>query len=82
MQAILVRGGRIAPAALVPTDLERVSLYDGFIAYAGTYVVAGDRVSHNIDASWSSANEHSPTLSATTKQCGEERLVLRRFLQA
>ncbi len=34
MQAILVRGGRVAPAALVPTDPERVTLYDGFIAYA------------------------------------------------
>jgi hypothetical protein len=55
MQAILVRGGRIAPAALVPTDPERVTLYDGFMAYAGTYVVAGDRVSHNIDASWNQA---------------------------
>ena len=52
MQAILVRGGRVAPAALVPTDPERVTLYDGFIAYAGTYAVASDRVSHNIDASW------------------------------
>ena len=55
MQAILVRGGRVASAALVPTDPERVTLYDGFIAYAGTYAVAGDRVSHNIDASWNQA---------------------------
>jgi hypothetical protein len=51
VQAILVRGGRAAPAALVPTDRERITLYDGFLAYAGTDAVAGDRVSHNIDAS-------------------------------
>ena len=52
MCAILVKEGRKAPDALVPTDVERVDLYSGFIAYAGTYSIEGDKVSHHIDASW------------------------------
>ena len=55
MQAILVRGERAAPATLVPTDPERVTLYGGFMAYAGNYAVTGDRVSHNFDVSWNQA---------------------------
>ena len=55
MHAILVQEGRKAPAALVPTDPERVDLYGGFIAYAGAYTIEGDRVSHHIDASWNEA---------------------------
>src|SRR6202161_3045375 len=52
MSAILVKEGRKAPDTLVPTDAERVDLYSGFIAYAGTYSIEGDKVSHHIDASW------------------------------
>jgi hypothetical protein len=52
MYAILVKEGRKAPTDLVPTDAERVDLYSGFISYAGTYSIEGDRVSHRIDASW------------------------------
>jgi len=52
MSAILVKEGRKAPDTLVPTDAERVDLYSGFIAYAGTYSIEGDEVSHHIDASW------------------------------
>ncbi|MFM0209616.1 lipocalin-like domain-containing protein [Paraburkholderia sediminicola] len=52
MYAILVKEGRKAPDTLVPTDAERVDLYSGFIAYAGTYSIEGDKVSHHIDASW------------------------------
>lgn len=55
MYAILIKENRKAPAALVPTDLEKVDLYSGLIAYAGTYTVEGDRVSHHIDASWNQA---------------------------
>jgi hypothetical protein len=55
MYAILIKEGRKAPAALVPTDAERVDLYGGFIAYAGTYSIEGDKVSHHIDASWNQA---------------------------
>ncbi|CAE6723141.1 lipocalin-like domain-containing protein [Paraburkholderia domus] len=52
MYAILVKEGRKAPTDLVPTEAERVDLYSGFSSYAGTYSIEGDRVSHDIDASW------------------------------
>ena len=37
---------------MVPTDAERIALYNSFLAYAGTYSIEGDMVSHHIDASW------------------------------
>jgi hypothetical protein len=52
MSAILVKDGRKAPATFVPSDAERVDLYSGFIAYAGTYRIEGDKVNHYVDASW------------------------------
>ena len=55
MCALLVKEGRAAPETLIPTDAERVELYGGFIAYAGTYSIEGDKVSHHIDASWNQA---------------------------
>jgi hypothetical protein len=53
MYAILLKEGRKAPDTLIPTDAERVDLYSGLIAYAGTYSIEGDLISHHIDASWS-----------------------------
>ncbi|CAB3652405.1 hypothetical protein LMG24238_01217 [Paraburkholderia sediminicola] len=50
MSVILIKEGRKAPT--VPTDAERVELYNGLVAYAGTYSIEGDKVSHHIDASW------------------------------
>jgi hypothetical protein len=55
MQVIEVMDGRKAPANLVPTDAERIALYNSFLAYAGTYSIAGDIISHHIDASWNQA---------------------------
>lgn len=52
MYAILVKDGRKPPATFVPTEAERIDLYGGFIAYAGTYRIEGDKMSHQIDASW------------------------------
>ena len=52
MHAIIIKEGRKAPAGLVPTDAERIDLFNGLIAYAGTYSIDGDVVSHQIDASW------------------------------
>lgn len=52
MYAILVKDGRKAPAAFVPTDAERIDLYSGLIAYAGAYSIEGEKISHHIDASW------------------------------
>lgn len=52
MQAILLKEGRKAPFGVVPTDAERIELYSGLSAYAGTYSIDGDLVSHHVDASW------------------------------
>ena len=52
MYAIVVKEGRTAPTDLVPTDSERIDLYNGLCSYAGTYSIEGDRVSHHIDVSW------------------------------
>lgn len=52
MHAILAEEGRNAPTDLIPTDAERIRLYNGFSAYAGTYSIDGDQVSHHVDASW------------------------------
>ena len=55
MYAILIEEGRKAPASLVPTEAERIELYGGLISYAGAYSIEGDRISHDIDASWNQA---------------------------
>jgi len=52
MSVIMIKEGRKAPLTLVPTDAERIELYGGLFAYAGTYSIEGDMVSHHIDASW------------------------------
>ncbi|MCP3722532.1 lipocalin-like domain-containing protein [Paraburkholderia sp. CNPSo 3272] len=52
MYAILLEENRTAPADLVPTDAERIALFNGSCAYAGTWSVEGDVVSHHVDASW------------------------------
>ena len=87
MYAILVKEGRKAPDTLVPNDAERVDLYSGFIAYAGTYSIEGDKVSHHIDASrnqsWTGTTQvrqfridgnslYIRTLPATDPMTGEE----------
>jgi hypothetical protein len=55
MQVIMISDGRKVPANLVPTDAERIELYSGLEAYAGTYSIKGNIVSHHIDASWNQA---------------------------
>lgn len=52
MQAVLVRGERPAPTDLVPSDAERLRLYDGLMAYGGSYRVQGNTVTHRVDISW------------------------------
>jgi hypothetical protein len=55
MSAILVKESREMPAALVATDAESIKLYRGLIAYAGSYAIDGNKVSHHIEASWNQA---------------------------
>jgi hypothetical protein len=52
MSAILIKEGRKTPSGPVPTDAERVELFSGLVAYAGTYSIEGDKISHHVDASW------------------------------
>jgi hypothetical protein len=52
MQAIGASDGRIAPQGAAPTDDERARLYDTMFAYAGTYTVEADKVTHHVDISW------------------------------
>jgi Lipocalin-like domain len=52
MYGIVVREGRKSPAEVVATDTEKVELFDGMGAYAGTYTIEGDKVSHHVDISW------------------------------
>jgi hypothetical protein len=52
MMVVVVRSDRKTPAALVPTDPERIALYSSMLAYAGTYTVDDEKVTHNIDISW------------------------------
>jgi hypothetical protein len=51
MYAIVVREGRKPPAG-VPTDAEKLELFAGMAAYAGTYTIEGDTVRHHVDISW------------------------------
>ena len=51
MYGIIVRDDRKPPAA-VPTDAEKIELFTGMAAYAGTYTIAGDTVHHHVDISW------------------------------
>lgn len=52
MFAILLEEHRKAPVGVMPSDAERIALFNGFCAYAGTYSIDGDMVSHHVDASW------------------------------
>jgi hypothetical protein len=55
MYAIIVRENRKAPAGIVPTDAEKTELFGGLLAYAGTYTIDRDKVSHHVDVSWNEA---------------------------
>lgn len=52
MSAILVYGARPKPSDLTKvTDKERLQLYGTMLAYAGTFSLEGDTVTHHIDIS-------------------------------
>ena len=53
MSAILVKDERPKPTDLAKvTNEERVELFKTMIAYGGTFSVAGDVVTHQVDISW------------------------------
>lgn len=51
MVLVLARD-RHRPKALVPTQDEKLALYDSMFAYAGTFTVDHEKVVHHIDMSW------------------------------
>jgi Lipocalin-like domain len=55
MYGIVVGEGRKPPAGADPTDLEKIELFSGMGAYAGSYTIEGDKVSHHVDVSWNEA---------------------------
>jgi hypothetical protein len=52
MYGIVVSEGRRRPANVVPSDAEKAALFASMGAYAGTYTIEGDKVTHHVDISW------------------------------
>jgi hypothetical protein len=55
MMIIVLKSGRERPVELLPTDAEKIALYDTMFAYSGPYTVHSDRVVHHLDMSWNEA---------------------------
>jgi Lipocalin-like domain len=55
MYGIFVWENRGKPLGTTPTDEERVKLHQTMLAYAGTYTVQGEKVTHHVDISWNQA---------------------------
>jgi len=55
MIVINTRGGRKKPAGASPTAEEATDLFRSVLAYAGTYTIDGNRVTHHVDISWNEA---------------------------
>jgi len=52
MYAMVVKKARQRPADAVPSDDEKLSLFNSMLSYAGAYTLDDDKVVHHIDASW------------------------------
>ena len=56
MTSVTVEENRPPPAGTVLTDEERIRLFKTIVsAYAGTYTVEGDTVTHDVEVSWNEA---------------------------
>ena len=55
MIVINTRGDRKRPKGASPTPEEAAELFRGVLAYAGTYTIEGNEVTHHIDISWNEA---------------------------
>jgi hypothetical protein len=55
MMVINARSGRAKPKGPAPTPQEAADLFQGMLAYAGTYSVKGNEVTHHVDVSWNEA---------------------------
>jgi hypothetical protein len=52
VMVVNVGSDRKKPAGAKATREEAADLFESMLAYAGTYTVEGDRVTHHIDVSW------------------------------
>lgn len=52
MIVINARSDRKRPAGATPTPEEAADLFKSVLAYAGTYAVDGNEVTHHVDCSW------------------------------
>jgi hypothetical protein len=52
VMVLVLKRDRQTPADLVPTNEEKIALYDSMFAYAGTFTVDQEKVVHHIDMSW------------------------------
>lgn len=52
VMTVVTGKGRKAPTGLVPTDDEKLSLFNTMLAYAGSYTLDDEKVVHHLDASW------------------------------
>lgn len=50
--AMVTSDPRVRPRSEHPADAEQLNLYQTMFAYAGTYTVEGDKVTHRVDISW------------------------------
>jgi hypothetical protein len=55
MMGILVGDKRRVPSGIIPTESEVIALFKTMVAYAGTYTIDDNRITHNVDASWNEA---------------------------
>ena len=56
MMSVTVEENRAPPAGPVLTDEERIRLFNTIVsAYAGTYTVEGNQVTHAVEMSWNEA---------------------------
>jgi Lipocalin-like domain len=52
MYAIVTSDPRVRPRNEHQAEADQINLYQTMFAYAGTYVIEGDKVTHRVDISW------------------------------
>ena len=52
---ITLADNRHAPVGPISSDSKMIALFKTMVAYAGKFIVEGDEVTHNVDASWNEA---------------------------
>ena len=52
VMVLVVSRTRPRPADSIPTDAEKVGLFDSMLSYTGRYTVDSEKVVHELDASW------------------------------